>query len=70
MAKLTETQDKALEALRAEGTLYSGGGVSAATIRVLARLGLVEVESDVQTWFSRRSGRNHSQCDWSATIKN
>ncbi len=69
MAKLTKTQAAALEAVRTAGTLYPGQGVSVATVNVLARLGLVNVESHVQTWYSRRSGRNHSQRDWSATIK-
>lgn len=71
MDKLTPTQTRALELIRREGTVhtYGGSGVNVATVRVLERLGLVTVEGSVQTWFNRRSGRNHSQRDWNATIK-
>lgn len=69
MDELTTTQTKALELIRREGTLYVGNGVSFSTVQVLERLGLVTVESSVQTWHNRRSGRNHSARDWSATIK-
>lgn len=70
MDKLTPTQTRALELIRREGTLYAYNGVSIATVRVLERLDLITVvESSVQTWTNRRSGRSHSQADWAVKIK-
>lgn len=68
MANITPTQKAALETVRNAGTLHAYNGVSHATISVLERLGLVSVTRSVQTWTNRRSQRNHSQLDWSATI--
>lgn len=69
MAQLTKTQNDAYELLRQEGTLYAYNGVSHATITALESRGLVTVTRSVQTRNNRRSGRNHSQRDWSATLK-
>jgi hypothetical protein len=68
MTKITPTQRVALEAVRNAGTIHAYNGVSHATVTVLERLGLVSVTRSVQTWTNRRSQRNHSQLDWSATI--
>jgi hypothetical protein len=66
MRKLTETQQKALEQIRAKGIWFAYDGISRTTIAALERAGLVTVERTVHTWMNRRSGRHHSQVDWVA----
>jgi hypothetical protein len=69
MNQLTAAQTTALATIKAEGILYSGNGVSWNTVAALHRRGLVDVTGEVQTWYSRRSGRNLSQLDWAATAR-
>ncbi|MFJ8855670.1 hypothetical protein [Streptomyces sp. NPDC102437] len=64
--RLTDTQRAALHQIRDKGAWHAYDGISRATIAVLERHGLVTVEWSVSTWWNRRSGRNHSQCDWTA----
>ncbi|MFD3629643.1 hypothetical protein [Streptomyces sp. NPDC058698] len=66
--KLTPTQHAAWLLLREKGEWHAYDGVSRSTIAVLERHGLVTVKWSVQTWWNRRSGRNHSMCDWTATV--
>lgn len=48
---------------------FAYNGISFATIRVLHRLGLIDVQGEVRVWTNYRSKRSHSQFDWVATAK-
>ncbi|MGI5169859.1 hypothetical protein ACQEU3_46635 [Spirillospora sp. CA-253888] len=65
--KLTPTQAAALHRVRQEGHLYAYDGVSAATIRVLERAGLINVTWTAHHWTNYRTCRTHHQRDWVAT---
>lgn len=67
--KLTETQRAGLARIREAGTFYCFNGISAATVRVLERAGLVEVTWSQHTWTNYRSRRTHHQHTWTATAK-
>jgi len=67
--RLTETQKKALEQIKTAGKWYAYNGISRATIRVLQRNGLIDVEWSSHTWTNYRSKSTHHMCDWVATPK-
>ncbi|MFC9973517.1 hypothetical protein ACFVH6_21745 [Spirillospora sp. NPDC127200] len=65
--KLTPVQAAALDRVRQEGRLYAYDGVSAATIRVLERAGLINVTWTSHHWTNYRTCRTHHLRDWAAT---
>lgn len=65
--RLTETQRAALHQIRDKGVWHAYDGISRATIAVLERHRFVTVKWSVRTWTARRTYRNRSQCDWTAT---
>jgi hypothetical protein len=72
MPKLTPAQQRAMDMLRdpaqtVEGKIYFGDGVSTATIRALANMGLVVVENHPYTYTNSR-GRTRTARDWSARL--
>lgn len=67
--KLTKAQDKALAAVRTAGTVYAYNGVTVATARALARLGLVTFNwYGVHSTTSYRTKRTRWTADWSITV--
>lgn len=65
---MTKTQSAALETIRSAGVVYSGSGISRATVGALLSAGLVTVESEVVVYVNSR-GRTRSHLNWSARIK-
>jgi hypothetical protein len=66
--KLTPAQTRALAAVKAAGRVYAYNGVTVATARALARLGLVTFHSHgVHVTTNYRTKRTRYTADWSIT---
>lgn len=67
--KLSKAQEKALEAVKAAGTVYAYNGVTVATAHALARKGLVTFNwHGVSVTTNYRTKRTRYVADWSITL--
>ncbi|MFL4947522.1 hypothetical protein ACJ6WE_09130 [Streptomyces sp. MMS24-I31] len=72
IVSLSETQVRAVKAIKRAGTYYAYDGISRATIRVLERLGLITVEWKT-VWVETSHGyrgvwKQRPQLEWTARV--